>query len=169
MPPDAAPRAAEFNKSRRRFLLRLSWSGLILYLGVFLAAVLRFIWPRVSSRPAMSVQVGLPDDYRPGDVVYLRGLKLFIIRDEKGFYSLSARCTHLGCLVVWNPDHYLFLCPCHGGKFDFEGRNVEGPPHRPLDVFALRLDNNGYLVVDQDMMALFPVFNQERLEIRSKK
>jgi hypothetical protein len=71
--------------NRRRFLLRLSWAGLSLYLATFLAAVLRFIWPRVSSRPAMSVQVGFPDDYGLGEVVYHRGKKLFVVRDEEGF------------------------------------------------------------------------------------
>ncbi len=138
--------------SRRRFLLWLSWSGLSLYLATLLAVVLRFIWPRVSSRPPMSVQVGFPDDYGLGEVVYHRGKKLFVVRDEKGFLSVSARCTHLGCMVVWNRDYHMFLCPCHGGKFDIEGRNVEGPPPRPLDAFSLRLDDNGYLVVDQEII-----------------
>ena len=144
--------ATEFKQGRRRFLLRLSWAGLSLSVATFLAAVLRFFWPRVSSRPALSVQVGFPHDYQIGQVVYHPGRKLFIVRDEKGFLSFSARCTHLGCMVVWTVDHKMFLCPCHGGKFDAEGRNVEGPPPRPLDAFSLRLDNNGFLVVDQDII-----------------
>ena len=150
MPLNSNASASEPERNRRRFLLRLSWTGLSLFLATFLAAVVRFFWPRASSRPARSFQVGFPDDYRPGQVVYLPGRKLFIVRDEKGFYSLSARCTHLGCLVVWNRDHHMFLCPCHGGKYDAEGRNVEGPPPRPLDLLTLRLDDNGFLVVDQD-------------------
>jgi len=141
-------------QGRRKFLLRLSWTGFGLFLTTFSAAVLNFFWPRVSGRPARSVQVGFPDDYRPGQVAYHRGRKLFIVRDEEGFLSLSARCTHLGCMVVWNRDHHMFLCPCHGGKFDAEGRNVEGPPPRPLDLLALRLDDNGFLVVDQDIILI---------------
>jgi cytochrome b6-f complex iron-sulfur subunit len=142
----------DLKQSRRKFLLGLSWAGLSLALATFLTAVLKFFWPRVSSRPAKSVQVGFPDDYLPGQVVYHRGRKLFIVREENGFISLSARCTHLGCLVVWNKDHRMFLCPCHGGKYDAEGRNVEGPPPRPLNLLALRLDDNGLLVVDQDII-----------------
>jgi cytochrome b6-f complex iron-sulfur subunit len=144
--------ASELKQDRRKLLLRLSWAGLGLFITTSMAAVLNFFWPRVSSRPARSVQVGFPDDYRSGQVVYHRGRKLFIIRDEKGFFSLSARCTHLGCMVVWNRDHHMFLCPCHGGKFDVEGRNVEGPPPRPLDPLALRLDDKGFLVVDLDIV-----------------
>ena len=152
MSPNTNAPTSEHKQGRRKFLLRLSWTGLGLFLSTLLAAVLNFFWPRVSRRPARSVQVGFPDDYRPGQVVYHRGRKLFIIRDKKGFLSLSARCTHLGCMVVWNRDHHMFLCPCHGGKFDVSGRNVEGPPPRPLDAFSLRLDNNGYLVVDRDII-----------------
>lgn len=144
--------ASELKQGRRRFLLGLSWSGLGLFLTTFLAAVLNFFWPRVSIRPARSFQVGFPDDYRPGQVVYIRGRNIFIVRNEKGFLALSARCTHLGCMVVWNRDHRIFLCPCHGGKYDAEGRNIEGPPPRPLDQLALKLDDNGFLVVDQDII-----------------
>lgn len=144
--------ATEPKKGRRRFLLLSAWTGLILTVTASLAAVLRFVWPRVSSRPAMSVQVGFPDDYQPGRVFHHSGRKLFIVRDEKGFFAFSARCTHLGCMVVWNADHKMFLCPCHGGKYDVEGRNVEGPPPRPLDAFSLRIDNNGFLIVDQDII-----------------
>ena len=142
----------ESNQDRRRFLLGLSWSGLGLFLTTFLAAVLNFFWPRVSSRPASSFQVGFPDDYKLGQVAYIRGRNIFIVRNEKGFLALSARCTHLGCMVVWNRDHRIFLCPCHGGKYDAEGRNIEGPPPRSLDQLALRLDDNGFLVVDQDII-----------------
>lgn len=142
----------ERSQGRRRFLLGLSWTGVGLLLTTFFAAVLKFFWPRVSSRPPRSVQVGFPEDFQPGQVVYNRSRKLFIVRDAKGFISLSARCTHLGCMVVWNRDHRMFLCPCHGGKYDAEGRNVEGPPPRPLDLLALRLDDGGVLVVDQDII-----------------
>ena len=149
---DSSPADIEPQQDRRKFLLKFSWAGLCLYLTAFSAAVFKFFWPRVSSRPAVSFQVGFPEDYRPGQVVYLPGRKLFIARDQKGFLALSARCTHLGCMVVWNRDHHMFLCPCHGGKFDAEGRNVEGPPPRPLNLYALRIDENGFLVVDEDMV-----------------
>jgi cytochrome b6-f complex iron-sulfur subunit len=149
---DSSPADIEPKQGRRKFLLKFSWTGLCLCFTAFSAAVFKFFWPRVSSRPARSFQVGFPEDYRPGRVVYLPGRKVFIVRDEKGFLCLSARCTHLGCMVVWNRDHHMFLCPCHGGKYDAVGRNVEGPPPRPLDLFTLTLDENGFLEVDEDMV-----------------
>ena len=140
----------ELKQGRRKFLLGLSWTGVGLCAATLSAAVLNFFWPRVSGRPTRSIQVGFPEDYQPGQVVYHRGGKFFIVRDEIGFYSLSAKCTHLGCMVVWNRDHRMFLCPCHGGKFDADGLNVEGPPPRPLDLLTVRLADNGILVVDPD-------------------
>lgn len=150
MPLNTNAPATELKQERRKILLGLSWTGMSLLAAILFGSVLKFFWPRVSTRPPRSVQVGFPEDYRPGQVVYHSAQKLFIGRDQEGFLCLSARCTHLGCLVVWNRDHRMFLCPCHGGKFDAEGRNVEGPPPRPLDQFGLGLDDNGFLVVDQD-------------------
>ena len=137
---------------RRSFLLRFSWAGLALYFSVFMAAVLSLVRPRVSNRPAQVFSLGYPGDYRLGQVAYHREPKVFVVRSEEGFSAISARCTHLGCTVVWNRDHRLFLCPCHGGKFDIDGRNVAGPPPRPLDVYALQLSVDGWLEVDKDMI-----------------
>ena len=150
MSPDTNDTAPYPQKGRRRLLLGLSWTGLSLFAATSSAAVIRFFWPRVSTRPARSFQVGFPDDHRPGQVLDHPGRKLFVVRDDNGFFSLSARCTHLGCIVAWNDDYQMFLCPCHGGKYDAEGRNIEGPPPRPLDQFALEQNDNGQLVVDLD-------------------
>jgi Rieske Fe-S protein len=52
---------------------------------------------------------------------------------EQDVTVLSSLCPHLGCLVNWRPAGAQFFCPCHGGVFDADGRNVAGPPPRPLD------------------------------------
>ena len=46
---------------------------------------------------------------------------------------LSARCTHASCTVDWRPSEGRFICPCHGGVYDASGKNISGPPPRPLD------------------------------------
>jgi cytochrome b6-f complex iron-sulfur subunit len=140
----------QFGQNRRRILLGFGWTGLGLCSAAALTGLLRFMWQRVSARPSKSVAVGFPEDYLSGQVVFNQGHQLFVLRDAEGFVSLSARCTHLGCNVVWNQDHNIFLCPCHGGKYDRQGRNLEGPPPRPLDQFEVRLNRSGSLVVDQD-------------------
>jgi menaquinol-cytochrome c reductase iron-sulfur subunit len=57
------------------------------------------------------------------------------------FVALSSRCMHLGCPVRYVPPAERFICPCHGGVYDFTGQVVGGPPVRPLDRFYTRLHN----------------------------
>ncbi len=57
------------------------------------------------------------------------------------FIALSSRCMHLGCPVRFTPAAGRFICPCHGGVYDFRGMVSGGPPVRPLDRFYTRLNN----------------------------
>jgi cytochrome b6-f complex iron-sulfur subunit len=47
-------------------------------------------------------------------------------------YGISAKCTHLGCTVEWNPEENIFACPCHGSRFDANGQVTNGPAGEPL-------------------------------------
>jgi menaquinol-cytochrome c reductase iron-sulfur subunit len=55
------------------------------------------------------------------------------------FVALSSRCMHLGCPVRYVPAAERFICPCHGGVYDFRGMVAGGPPVRPLDRFYTRV------------------------------
>jgi menaquinol-cytochrome c reductase iron-sulfur subunit len=56
-----------------------------------------------------------------------------------GFIAISTRCAHLGCPVRWVVAAQRFVCPCHGGVYDFQGLVAGGPPVRPLDRFVTRV------------------------------
>jgi Rieske Fe-S protein len=63
-------------------------------------------------------------------------------KDEyDGFIAISTRCMHLGCPVRFVPASERFICPCHGGVYDFQGKRTGGPPVRPLDRFYTRIRN----------------------------
>jgi menaquinol-cytochrome c reductase iron-sulfur subunit len=55
------------------------------------------------------------------------------------FIAISTRCMHLGCPVRYIDAAKRFVCPCHGGVYDFVGKVIGGPPVRPLDRFYTRL------------------------------
>jgi menaquinol-cytochrome c reductase iron-sulfur subunit len=62
------------------------------------------------------------------------------------FIALSSRCMHLGCPVRYTAAAQRFICPCHGGVYDFRGMVAGGPPVRPLDRFFTRLNPSSGLV-----------------------
>jgi menaquinol-cytochrome c reductase iron-sulfur subunit len=55
--------------------------------------------------------------------------------------AISTRCAHVGCPVQYVAASQRFVCPCHGGVYDFRGVRVGGPPPRPLDRFYTRIRN----------------------------
>jgi Rieske Fe-S protein len=57
------------------------------------------------------------------------------------FVAVSSRCMHLGCPVRFTAAAGRFICPCHGGVYDFRGMRTGGPPVRPLDRFYTRVRN----------------------------
>ena len=63
-----------------------------------------------------------------GAVVRVGGKQYAVSRDDDGkLVTLSARCTHLGCIVGWNAADRAWECPCHGSRFAADGTVVQGP------------------------------------------
>lgn len=80
-------------------------------------------------------QAGDLDKLQPGQAV-VSGIgynQVAAYKDEAGkVHALSARCTHLGCIVTWNSAEKSWDCPCHGSRFDIEGRVLDGPATEDL-------------------------------------
>ncbi len=67
---------------------------------------------------------------------------VFVLRksvDEVTVFSNI--CTHLSCRVNWDADRSLYICPCHDGHFDTEGKVVAGPAPRPLDRYETKVED----------------------------
>lgn len=89
-----------------------------------------FVGDRIGS------DVGSVAEIAPGAGAVLRvgGRHCAVYRDEDGtLHGLSARCTHLGCLVHFNDGERAWECPCHGSRFAVDGSVVQGPANRPLE------------------------------------
>lgn len=68
-----------------------------------------------------------------GGIVEYDGKKTGVYRAEDGqTFLVSVRCPHMGCQLVWNPDEKSWDCPCHGSRFDYRGRLLDGPAQSAL-------------------------------------
>ena len=68
-----------------------------------------------------------------GGVVLLNGRKAGVFKSEDGkIYAVDIRCPHLGCQLEWNPDEKSWDCPCHGSRFDYQGRWLNGPAQKDI-------------------------------------
>jgi nitrite reductase/ring-hydroxylating ferredoxin subunit len=74
---------------------------------------------------------GQPEDLRPGQAgVFAAGGmdRVAAYRDDDGvLHECSAICPHFGCQVAWNSAEKSWDCPCHGSRFDQQGRVIQSP------------------------------------------
>ena len=143
--------------SRRRFLKRVTFglgAATALALGGVLASAT--IGPSIRKTPKQWLRLGGLEEFAPGQVKtisvryevtdgFYRSQKIqpvMIYRssDSDELVVYNSRCTHLGCTVHWDETKQIFLCACHGGAFDLNGSVKAGPPPRPLDRHAIKVD-----------------------------
>ncbi|NIT36014.1 MAG: Rieske 2Fe-2S domain-containing protein [candidate division Zixibacteria bacterium] len=135
----------------RRSFLHALLAGAVSLLGAYGAYVVgRYLWP---PRPGSTggaagrVEAGAEDEFPVGagkKIVY-RNKPAWVIHAPFGFVALSAVCTHLGCIVEYDPEKKIW-CPCHAGFFDLRGNVISGPPPRPLPSYPVAVVGGKVLV-----------------------
>jgi Rieske Fe-S protein len=60
--------------------------------------------------------------------------------------AFAASCTHLACIVQYRPDINHIWCACHNGHFDLNGKNIEGPPPKPLEEYIVNVRGDQIVV-----------------------
>ena len=116
---------------RRDFLgLSALWACVCAFvLGTI--GLLRLPKPGLLPEVSRTLKIGAPEDFPVGSSVTYESRNVVVSRDEEGFYAISTVCTHLGCVV--NQLSSGFICPCHGSRFDQNGRVTQGPAPKALN------------------------------------
>jgi Rieske Fe-S protein len=148
--------------TRRRFMTgTVHVAGAVAVSAIALPSLGFALGPIFESKDEHWQAVGAPDEF-PNDqyvpkvitetqgigvvgqtTVYMRSRNEQIDTDPADEYNqivaISTRCMHLGCPVRYIAAAQRFICPCHGGVYDFQGGVSGGPPVRPLDRFYTRV------------------------------
>jgi menaquinol-cytochrome c reductase iron-sulfur subunit len=162
LPPSKPPGYFEGESMTRRKLFTggALAAGGIATAAIALPAIGFALGPVFEEEDVIYQNVGPPSDFSPDDYVpktitvasgvgeagkstaYIRKTNPELPGETAGgFVAISTRCAHLGCPVRWVVAAERFVCPCHGGVYDFQGKVAGGPPVRPLDRFVTRVQN----------------------------
>ncbi len=139
----------ETGVSRRRVVNWFLGSAVGALLAAVVYPVLRFLNPpETAEASAHEVEAGPVNDpafvEKGFKIVSFGAEPVIVLRAGEGdFRAFSATCTHLSCIVEFRKDKDLIWCNCHNGAFDLQGKNVAGPPPRPLDTFRVHLVAKG--------------------------
>jgi cytochrome b6-f complex iron-sulfur subunit len=133
--------AGQPESDRRDFLKYILGGGLVAWLAAVLYPVLAYLNPpKQAEVEVTSVKAGKVSaiEKDSGMIVRFGNKPVILVRNAAGeFRAFSATCTHLDCTVQYRKDMGLIWCACHNGRYDLNGRNVAGPPPRPLDEYRV--------------------------------
>lgn len=136
--------------TRRKFLNFFLGAGVLGWLGTVIYPLLRFLQPpKVPEANVSSVKAGAAGSFplNSSQIIKFGRKPVILIRRDSGeFVAFAATCTHLDCIVQYRNDTKQIWCACHNGIYDLRGRNISGPPPRPLDEFAVNVVNDEILI-----------------------
>lgn len=136
---------------RRGFLELFLGTGLLASLASFLYPVFRYVVPPASpdhgSQEVVAAKVG--ELKANTGKIFRFGSKpgLLVMMPGGEYRAMAATCTHLDCTVQYRADKHDVWCACHNGVYDLNGRNVSGPPPRPLQTFEVHIKGDEIVVV----------------------
>src|ERR1700690_3428802 len=129
--------------NRRAFFAKLGLGSLSIAAAGTAVFAYQLLTPNVLFEPSPIVNAGRPESYAQDSVTLDVNSGIYLIHAKEGFFSLSAVCTHLGCLTAWKPELGIIACPCHGSKFNREGVKIEGPAPKPLPWLRTWISDDG--------------------------
>ncbi|MCK9426096.1 MAG: Rieske (2Fe-2S) protein [Ignavibacteriaceae bacterium] len=138
------------NQNRRSFLKYLLSTSIVGFFASVLYPIVSYLNPPKQNEVEVStVLAGKISDFEKdsGKIIRFGNKPVLVIRTEKDeFKALSAVCTHLDCTVQYKKEMGLIWCACHNGKYDLTGKNVSGPPPRPLEVYQINKQGENIFV-----------------------
>ncbi len=140
--------------ARRGFIhMMLATSVGALFLSV-MYPVLRFLAPPKAGEPQIA---GVEVPWKANELK-TNSSRIFRFGNQPGILvktpagelrAFTAICTHLACTVQYREDMEMIWCACHNGHYDLFGKNVAGPPPRPLQAYKVQVAADGKILVSK--------------------
>ncbi|MBI5473891.1 MAG: Rieske (2Fe-2S) protein [Ignavibacteriae bacterium] len=141
------------HEGKRDLLKYILGAGLVAWLGSIVYPLAAYLKPpRQAEVEVSSVKVGKLAEIEKdsGAIVRFGNKPVILVRSAAGeLRAFSATCTHLDCTVQYRKDLGVIWCACHNGKYDFNGKNIAGPPPRPLDEYRVVVQGEEVLISKQ--------------------
>lgn len=138
------------DSGKRDFLKYILSGSLIAWAGAVIFPIVAFLKPPKEAEVVVtSVKAGKLSEMEKdsGRIVKFGSKPVILLRTAEGnLRAFSATCTHLDCTVQFRKDMGMIWCACHNGRYDLNGRNVAGPPPRPLDEFRVVVQGDDVFV-----------------------
>jgi len=145
----------EKKTSRRNFIDIILGTALVTWLMTVIYPIIKFLVPPEDTVVYVnSVEAGTISEFPPSSSKIIRfGRKpVIVMRKNNGeFSALGATCTHLDCTVQFKSDTEQIWCACHNGLFDTRGKNISGPPPKPLSSYHVNLKDDKVIISLEDM------------------
>jgi len=144
----SAGRTTEFKQSpqtssRRHFLDYLLGASAVATLSAIVYPIMRFMSPPqiIESTENSVVAAKLSEvPVNSGKIFKFGNKPGILVHTSSGeFKAFSAVCTHLECIVQYRAETKQIWCACHNGQYNLSGKNIGGPPPRPLEEFKVNM------------------------------
>ncbi len=136
--------------TKRDFLKFILGGSILAWLVSILYPVFAYLKPpKQREVEVKSVKAGKVNDIEKdsGTIIRFGNKPVILVRTAGGeFRAFSATCTHLDCTVQFKKELGVIWCACHNGKYDMNGKNISGPPPRPLDEYRVIIQNDEVFV-----------------------
>lgn len=141
--------------SRRSFTRNAALGAVGIVTAQIAGGFVWLLWPHKTGAFGTEISVaaenvpevgGAPFKWTPG--------KFYLVHTDDGIEALYWKCVHLGCTVPWISGDELFICPCHGSVYEYNGSRISGPAPRALDAMPVTVDDEGNVAVDTNPSSL---------------
>jgi cytochrome b6-f complex iron-sulfur subunit len=130
----------------RRDFINVSTKALLALGGLLgLGGLLRFFSYQPPPDSPTRFEVGDIANYPEGSSTIRLDIPAVIFNHQGRIVAYSLTCTHLGCTIGIEAEG--FLCPCHGSRYDLDGKVLEGPAQEPLKMLHVETTSENAVVL----------------------